>query len=142
MKKGTIGSLLGVMFFFGIGSFIFTNNSSVFKSIPSFVFIILIGGVFSMFKKYSKTVKGKSQNYKSTFSDKKEETDDSKFIDTYKSEDRGHSKRCHKCSSLISSGDDYCPECGASQKNTIICEYCGHENPSTNALCEECNGFL
>jgi len=49
---------------------------------------------------------------------------------------------CSKCHQPIDKVFEYCPYCGASQKNTIICQYCGHENPKTNALCEKCNGFI
>ena len=52
------------------------------------------------------------------------------------------SLKCHKCKTLIDNSCKYCPECGASQRDTIICQYCGHENTKSNALCEKCNGFL
>jgi len=50
--------------------------------------------------------------------------------------------KCEKCHQEIDPVYEFCPYCGASQKNTTICQYCEHVNPKTNALCEKCNGFL
>ncbi len=50
--------------------------------------------------------------------------------------------RCYNCNALIQNSEKYCPECGAVQKSTIKCPYCGHENPKGNLTCEKCHNIL
>ncbi|MDC7244170.1 MAG: zinc ribbon domain-containing protein [Sphaerochaetaceae bacterium] len=152
MKKGIsstiviiiIGMVLYSMFFDGF------KEMSFFSFIPFIGFIYIIKSITNNIKKEQN--EGNSDVAKNDFVDSflKPKTNQNKSNKTSiksneNTENLGRgisSKRCKKCYSLISSDDRYCPECGAPQKNTIICEYCGHENPASNALCEKCNGFL
>lgn len=162
MKKGITGSIIGFVVFFLVFNFIFAAGNSIWTAVPSIFFIILIGGIFSFIKKAGNTINDKIQDTESTDYGMQEESqfdnsEKNKYDinseyksssynqtnkDTYQSQRPSYSKRCKECNALIEYDDKYCPECGASQKNTIICEYCGHENPASNALCEKCNGFL
>lgn len=127
MKKGLVGAFLGVFIFLGVFTFIF-NDLTTFRlmfAIGPFIFIIFVATIFSRIVK------------KVADSDDRHRHHEEQNLLS-----RTESVRCKQCSALISKDDRYCPACGASQKDTIICEYCGHENPATNALCEKCNGFL
>lgn len=139
MKKGIFSSIFGIAIFFIVFYGFFAEESTFLSSIPIWFFAIFIGGIISFPKKAKRTENTKEHSHHNDYDHKidlhEQETSETLNAQTY-------SKRCHKCGSLISSKDTYCPECGASQKNTIICEYCGHENPASNALCEKCNGFL
>jgi|AntAceMinimDraft_18_1070375.scaffolds.fasta_scaffold03394_7 RNA polymerase subunit RPABC4/transcription elongation factor Spt4 len=160
--KGTKGTLIGLVIFFIVASILFKSDNTIFKTIQPLFFIMIVGGLIPMFKKAKKSQTEENnddknyenaipkESYKSSVfnndferkaKDKLDTYNNSKK-DAYQSQGTSYSKRCKKCNSLISNKDSYCPECGASQNDTIICEYCGHENPATNALCEKCNGFL
>lgn len=154
MKKGAISSIIGLGIFYFVFSRILSSESSVFSAIPTFFIIMFIGGIVSYIKKAAKNESGKSQVHRNNDMDSQEinsfestsetnkSNNNSSYKDAYQEQKSSFSKRCKDCNSLISSDDSYCPECGASQKDTIICEYCGHENPSTSALCDKCNGFI
>lgn len=124
MKKGLFGAFIGLIFFMGVVNFIFVGSgATTIMSIMVPIFIFVIAVIFiSIIKKAAEANPEYQKHY----------SDNSHIPDVH----------CHKCQSLIEQDANYCPVCGASQKNTIICEYCGHENPKTNALCEKCNGFL
>ncbi|XMB72647.1 zinc ribbon domain-containing protein [Mycoplasmatota bacterium WC30] len=128
MKKGIISAIIGLMAFIFIGNilmFSFADFGIAFTIGPIFsisVFILII----VVFIKLAKKQQENQVNHptQSNHHQRKSIT------------------HCVKCNALIEGDDRYCPECGASQRDTIICEYCGHENPKSNALCEKCNGFL
>lgn len=124
MKKGLFGAFIGVVIFMGVINFLFVG-SGVFTlaTIMTPVMLFVIAVIFITIIKKAAEANPKYQNHY---------TDNSHIPNVH----------CHKCHSLIEKDSNYCPVCGASQKDTIICEYCGHENPKTNALCEKCNGFL
>lgn len=162
MKKGAIGSIIGVVVFFLVANLVFQIDSSFFSAVPTVFFVIFIGGIFKFIKKANNTQNGGKQDYndkdgdlhensyhKSTNRNKYEDDilttrprNNSNYQNEYSEQKTSFSKRCKDCNALISSDDSYCPECGGSQKTTIICEYCGHENPSTSALCDKCNGYI
>ena len=124
MKKGLFGTIIGVLFFMGAINFIFMDTGAFpITSIITPVMIFIVAGIFIAIIKKAAEANPKYQ---------KHYTDNSHIANVH----------CNKCKSLIEEDANYCPVCGASQKNTIICEYCGHENPDTNSLCEKCNGFL
>ena len=129
MKKGAIGAIIGFIVFFITINIIFISTDGPFMMIGTIFSLIFVFAVVFIFVGIIKTVRNNSygsghyhsqQNYQGT----------------------DNLKKCHKCQEMIDRDFEYCPSCGASQKNTIICEYCGHENPAENALCEKCNGFL
>ena len=124
MKKGFIGAAIGMLVFFFAVNFIFMSSGgfTIGFTILPFIVISLFIFVVSRIVKATKE-QGEHQYHDNCIT-------------------RSSSSHCVKCKALISSQDKYCPECGATQKDTIICEYCGHENPKSNALCENCNGFL
>ena len=124
MGKGIIGMIFGLIAFF-IGFMVFSFSGGVFVFAPIIFFLIVILFITGIFKFITKNAK-ESRHYSSE-----------RHYQGY-----GNLKECHKCKEMIDVDFDYCPKCGASQKDTIICEYCGHENPASNALCEKCNGFL
>ncbi len=123
MKKGIIGAVIGLLVFFFATNIIFINGGFTlgFTAIP----FVVIGVFIFVVSRITRATKENNQSY---YHD-----------DGIK---RSTSTHCVNCNVLISSQDKYCPECGTPQKDTIICEYCGHENPKSNALCENCNGFL
>ena len=124
MKKGVIGSIIGLLVFFFAVNLIFMGGGGFtigFTIIPFVMISLFIFGI-------SKLVKTTQEHNQKNYYDN--------------GVTRSTSTHCVKCNALISSLDKYCPECGTPQKDTIICEYCGHENPKSNALCENCNGFL
>ena len=51
-------------------------------------------------------------------------------------------KICLHCKRPMRETDKVCPSCGEPAEGYVKCEYCGHINKDTNALCEKCNGFL
>jgi len=123
MKKGIFSSTIGVivfLFVFGIISFN-SGFSKIFTAIPV---LVIIGIVFA-FKSIAKNAKNIEKKYNSHF-------DNSQLSMT----------QCNSCHSPIEKTANYCPVCGEVQDSTIKCEYCGYVNPSSNALCEKCNGFL
>ncbi len=125
MKKGIFGVVIGIFFFIGAVNFIFFSRSGI--EIAFVVGPIISMAMFFVFIVFIiKAVKKHAENPNSR-------------INTYQKQ---KSTKCVKCHAIIEGDDRYCPECGASQVDTIICEYCGHENPKTNDLCEKCNGFL
>lgn len=124
MKKGIIGAIIGlVVFFFALNILIIGGPYYTigFTIIPIIMFSLVIFIIAKVTKSASK-----QNNYQ--------------YHDNGVT--RSQASHCVKCNALISSSDKYCPKCGSPQKDTIICEYCGHENPKSNALCENCNGFL
>lgn len=155
MKEGTKGSIIGIIVLVMVVTNIFGDSFSVLPTIISVVtFIFIFGGGAKFIKKMEDARKQQIKDSELTrdevFEKQQTKTDekyksknsDAKYEDIMSTNRPKYSKRCKKCNSLISSDDRYCPECGASQCDTIICEYCGHENPASNALCEKCNGFL
>ena len=163
MKKSIPRIIIGLAVFYFVTNFLFESNITFFKSISPIFLIMIVGGVIPMFKKAKKSQTEENngdinseneipkESHKSSVLNNDFEQKSKDKLDSYKkSKNEAYqsqkaayfSKRCKKCNSLISSEDSYCPECGTPQNDTIICEYCGHENPSTNALCENCNGFL
>ncbi|MBN2540212.1 MAG: zinc ribbon domain-containing protein [Bacilli bacterium] len=128
MKRGLKAGIFGIivfLFVFGV-LFAVSPNIGVVSAIAGiFLFVmIFIIGVLALIRSIQ------SQQQNSPYSSNKNYEGTNNF------------KPCVKCKQLIDLDYEYCPKCGASQKNTIICEYCGHENPAGNALCENCNGFL
>jgi hypothetical protein len=122
MKKGIVSSVLGFVVFFVAFFIIFLSDSETGFFIMGpivfiFIFVTLIIGVTKFLKKQADNSSYQNNNYQGL-------------------------NICDKCHSSIEKSANYCPVCGASQKDTVICEYCGHENPKSNALCEKCNGFL
>lgn len=51
-------------------------------------------------------------------------------------------KMCPHCDSRIDDYDVYCSSCGKKIVDTMLCDYCGHENPPGLTQCEECKGLL
>lgn len=51
-------------------------------------------------------------------------------------------KECPSCHNEIPIESEYCPKCGISLDNKIICEYCGTENGPYNVTCTNCNAHL
>lgn len=133
MKKGAFGAILGIVVFYIAISLIIESEGLRIASFMPFIFIILfsIGVPFitKKAKELQKDINEKGNSYN--------RYSDSKYGGTLSSK-----TNCHKCNSVIDKSYNYCPNCGASQRDTVICEYCGHENPKGNALCEKCNGFL
>lgn len=124
MKKGMFAGFIGVVIFMFVMYFVLLIPGGFsFASFLIPVIIFMIAIVFSIIVKKTAQADPKYQNH-------------------YTNNSHIPNIHCHKCKSLIESDANYCPVCGASQKDTIKCEYCGHENPKTNALCEKCNGFL
>ncbi len=128
MKKGIIGAVIGFLAFFVALFVIFMMPGD-----GGIIFFILFGILFILAFLFIIFVAIKA-------------IQQSKLNSPYRSdknyEGTNNLKPCVDCNQLIDIDFEYCPKCGASQKNTIICEYCGHENPASNALCEKCNGFL
>lgn len=155
MKKGARGSIIGIIIFIMVLVNIFGESISFLPTIVTIsISLFIFGGGTKFIKKMEEE---RQQNIKDSEIKKDDvfenqqvksnkeyssRDNDSRYEDVITNNKPSFSKRCKKCNSLISSDDRYCPECGASQNNTIICEYCGHENPASNALCEKCNGFL
>ncbi|MCK5732453.1 MAG: zinc ribbon domain-containing protein [Tenericutes bacterium] len=128
MNKGKIGVTIGLIaVIISVGVIFAGSNSFSFSSYTPFIYIILFSVFIPLLKKKGnegesrQETKGTSTNYNSSFSNQ---------------------IHCHKCKTLIDNSSKYCSECGASQRDTIICQYCGKENSKSNALCEKCNGFL
>ncbi|MCK4551635.1 MAG: hypothetical protein KAU02_01865 [Tenericutes bacterium] len=128
MNKGKIGVPVGIIAFIVAMTFIFVDSESIsFSRFTPFIYIILFSVFIPLLKKKGnednnrRETKSSNNSYNSSFTNQ---------------------IHCHKCKTLIDNSCKYCPECGASQRNTIICQYCGHENTKSNALCEKCNGFL
>lgn len=123
MKKGIVGGIIGFLAMIVAFSFIpiFTDIFGFILIIPA-LFILSFVIIMMRVIKHAKNVENKF---------------DSKYNDTMYG-----TTICKKCHSTIEKAANYCPVCGASQDDTIKCQYCGHVNPSTNALCEKCNGFL
>ncbi len=128
MSRKPISIVIGAIVVFGlVFNFLFTNmpSSGIILTIPFVFLIIAVLGAYVFFK----AVKQKSEHYSHQNQDNQ----------TYSGI---RPKECPKCKKTVAGHHNYCPHCGASMKDTIICEYCGHENPKENALCENCNGFL
>lgn len=53
-----------------------------------------------------------------------------------------HKTMCQSCNAMIHIDAQFCPKCGVSQAEGIICEYCGTNNPHDASICENCNGLL
>lgn len=49
---------------------------------------------------------------------------------------------CSGCGKEIESNTEFCPHCGVSQNEVIICSYCSHENKVSNVNCDKCNALL
>ena len=49
---------------------------------------------------------------------------------------------CVKCEKEIDINSDYCKHCGARQKFTVTCEFCGAENKEEDSICTSCNALL
>ena len=134
MKKGAVGTIIGIIFFMFAVEIIFTSDGMFnFFSVVPFIFIIIFAIIVPLVVKKVK----ETQDQANERIDKFHHYNDSKYGSTLSTK-----TNCHKCKSVIDKSYKYCPYCGASQRDTIICEYCGHENPKENALCEKCNGFL
>ena len=127
MKKGIYGLVIGLIFFFiAFGFATFNSGSSTNAIYIPFIFVsIFITIVGTIVKKTSEQTTRPKRHY-----------DDKDYFG------KDNLVPCVDCHKLIDKDFKYCPDCGAPQKDTIICQYCGHENPKSNALCEKCNGFL
>lgn len=123
MKKGISGSVVGfLVFFLALGVVFLDRNIYIFASVIPIIFTIGFVFIVSKVVKHTKNIENKIESH----------YDNSNFSTT----------ECKNCHSIIEKASNYCPVCGESQDSTIKCEYCGHINPSSNALCEKCNGFL
>lgn len=49
---------------------------------------------------------------------------------------------CVKCKKEIDVQSDYCKHCGATQENTVVCEFCGEHNNIEDTVCKSCNAFI
>ncbi len=123
MRKGIAAAFIGVLVFMFVMNFVFIPTGFTIGAlfIPIMIFTIAI--IFITIVKKAAQADPKYQNH-------------------YTNNSHIPQVHCHKCNSLIEGDANYCPVCGASQNDMVKCEYCGHENPKTNALCEKCNGFL
>ena len=133
MKKGVVGTIIGVVFFFFAINILFVSGNTTIASFTPFIFIIMFSIVIPLISKKAKESQSNPNDKDNLYN----RYNDSKYGNTISSK-----TNCHKCNLVIEKTFKYCPYCGASQRDTIICEYCGHENPKENALCENCNGFL
>ncbi len=134
MRKGNSSVYIGIMTLFFAFGFIFSTdefNIGDISQILVFIVILVLGVTLRKKSFYRKNKTKNDQTSKTQSIEDHKGTVINKF-----------SVHCIKCNALISSEDKHCSECGAIQKDTIKCEYCGHENPRSNALCEKCNGFL
>lgn len=49
---------------------------------------------------------------------------------------------CNKCHKEIDVHSDFCKHCGAKQKATVPCEFCGEYNNEEDTICAHCNALL
>jgi len=128
MNKGKIGATVGLIAVIVAIGFIIEGSTTIrFSRFTPFIYIILFSVLIPLFKKKENEGNNRSKTKSSINS----------YNNSYSNQ-----VHCHKCQTLIDNSAKYCTECGASQRDTLICDYCGHENPKSNALCEKCNGFL
>lgn len=131
MKKSVVGIISGLILVFGFGFAMMNitmDGAAGFTVFPIVMFFIVISIIIPILKNV-KSNSGADSNHQ--------------YYNDRQGFDSGTEKvTCVNCNKLIDKSANYCPSCGASQKNTVICQFCGHENPKSNALCEKCNGFL
>ena len=127
MKKGIGAAISGIAFVFlamtviGFGEI---GPMAIWTIFP-FVFFIIIISIFVVIAKKVQTEQNKGhyhsqQNY----------------------EGEGNLKECIECHAMMDKDFEYCPKCGASQKDKVICPYCGTENDEMNSICVNCRRFL
>ncbi len=132
MKKSGLFIITALMLFVGLvvlimswnGGFAFFNYTIITTIIFMMILMIGIGFLIKIMMKQSGAMpRGEARARAKNHSDKVRNI-------------------CEKCKQEIDPVFEYCPYCGATQKDTVTCHYCGHENPKTNTLCEKCNGFI
>ncbi|XMB72644.1 hypothetical protein RJI07_01760 [Mycoplasmatota bacterium WC30] len=145
MRKSNTGFLIGILVLFFASGIMFSTDEFKWSDIsPVFLFVVFFLISTRLRKKTVYTRRNQPRNNQPTNNHLINDQSLNNQKRDYKTDSTlgKFSVHCVKCNVLISSEDKHCSECGAIQKDTIKCEYCGHENPRSNALCEKCNGFL
>ncbi|HOO43858.1 MAG TPA: zinc ribbon domain-containing protein [Bacillota bacterium] len=127
MKKGIAAAIIGVAFVFLAMIFISFSEGGflmMWMVIP-FIFFVVIAMLFTGIVKKAQEAQ-KNEHYHSQ--------------ENYEGE--GNLKECIECHAMMDKDFEYCPKCGASQKDKVICPYCGTENDEMNSICVNCRRFL